>query len=86
MQANVRVPLVECPYFKTSLYDIARSFVLDYSILDSFVILIGVSGKGKLTDNEGNVAHLHECESLFIPATTKTLRIEGRLKFLETYV
>lgn len=85
-EKNVRVLLVECRHFKTSLYDITHSFVLDYYALDSFVILIGITGTGTLTDNEGNVAHLHECESLLIPATTKTLRIEGNVKFLETYV
>lgn len=85
-EKNVRVPLVECRHFKTSLYDISRSFVLDYYALDSFVILIGITGTGTLTDNEGNVNYLHECESLLIPATIKTIRIEGNVKFLETYV
>lgn len=85
-EKNARVPLVECPYFITSLYDITCSKVLDYSRLDSFVILIGVSGTGKLTDNEGNVTFIHECESLLIPATTVNLNIEGNVKLLETYV
>ncbi len=83
---NTRIPLVECPYFNTALYDINCSKILDYSGLDSFVILIGVSGTGKLTDNEGNVAFLHKCESLLIPATTANLNIEGNVKFIETYV
>lgn len=84
--SNTRVALVECPYFNTSLYDITCSKVIDYSGLDSFVILIGVGGMGKFTDNEGNVVFLHECESLLIPATTATLCVEGDVKFLETYV
>lgn len=85
-EKNARVPLVWCKYFNTSLYDIECQMILDYSSLDSFIILIGVGGTGKLTDNEGNVVFLHECESLLIPATTVTLHIEGNVKFLETYV
>lgn len=85
-EKNARVPLVRCKYFNTSLYDIECQMILDYSSLDSFIILIGVGGTGNLTDNEGNVVFLHECESLLIPATTVTLHIEGNVKFLETYV
>ena len=83
---NDAVGLVKCPYFNTSLYNITYSKVLDYSDIDSFIILIGIGGMGKLTDTEGNVRFLHECESLLIPATTATLYIEGPVKFLETYV
>lgn len=78
--------MVGCSYFKTSLYDIDRPVRLDYTSIDSFIILMGVGGIGKLTDNEGNVVLLHECESLLIPATTANLQIEGNVKFLETYV
>lgn len=86
LEKNAHVPLVECSYFKTSLYDIDRPVRLDYTSIDSFIILMGVGGIGKLTDNEGNVVLLHECESLLIPATTATLHIEGSVKFLETYI
>ena len=59
---------------------------LDYSELDSFVILIGLKGEGTITDNEGNTIKLAAGESLLVPATTETLKVEGTLKFLETYV
>ena len=59
---------------------------LDYSELDSFVILIGLKGKATLTDNEGNVTTLEAGESILVPATTKELKVDGTLKFLETYV
>jgi len=83
---NERVPLVECDYFKTSLYDIDRPMRLDYSGLDSFMILVCVKGNGTLTDNEGNVSTLHECETLLVPATTRTLDVKGNIRILETYV
>ena len=59
---------------------------LDYSELDSFVILIGLKGEAVITDNEGNQTSLRAGESMLVPATTETLKVEGTLKFLETYV
>lgn len=83
---NQGVSLVRCPYFNTAVYDLTEPMTLDYSELDSFVILIGVKGEAEITDNEGNKTTLHEGESILVPATTKTLNVEGTLKFLETYV
>lgn len=86
MVKNERVPLVECDYFKTSLYDINHPLRLDYSCLDSFVILVCVKGNGTLTDNDGIVTTLHECETLLVPATTRTLDVKGNIRILETYI
>ncbi len=86
MVNNERVPLVECDYFKTSLYDINHPLRLDYSCLDSFVILVCVKGNGTLTDNDGIVTTLHECETLLVPATTRTLDVKGNIRILETYI
>lgn len=83
---NRGVSLVKCPFFNTAVYDLDESMTLDYSELDSFVILIGVKGEAKLTDNEGNEISLREGESILVPATTKELKVEGTIKFLETYV
>lgn len=83
---NERVPLVECDYFKTSLYDINHPLRLDYSCLDSFVILVCVKGNGTMTDNDGIVTTLHECETLLVPATTRTLDVKGNIRILETYI
>jgi mannose-6-phosphate isomerase len=59
---------------------------LDYSELDSFVILIGIKGCGTITDNEGNEVTLQAGESILVPATTELLKVTGTVKFLETYV
>ena len=83
---NEGVGMVECPYFTTAVYDLDEPMTLDYSELDSFVILIGLKGKAKITDNEGNEITLQGGESIVIPASTQTLKVEGTLKFLETYV
>ena len=83
---NEGVTLVECPYFTTAVYDLDEPMTLDYSELDSFVILIGLKGEGTITDNEGNTVTISAGESILVPATTDTLKVEGTIKILETYV
>ena len=83
---NEGVTLVECPYFTTAVYDLDEPMMLDYSELDSFVILIGLKGEGTITDNEGNTVTISAGESILVPATTETLKVEGTIKMLETYV
>ena len=83
---NEGVTLVECPYFTTAVYDLDEPMTLDYSELDSFVILIGLKGEGTITDNEGNTVTISAGESILVPATTETLKVEGTIKMLETYV
>ena len=83
---NEGVTLVECPYFTTAVYVLDEPMTLDYSELDSFVILIGLKGEGTITDNEGNTVTISAGESILVPATTDTLKVEGTIKMLETYV
>jgi mannose-6-phosphate isomerase len=59
---------------------------IDYSELDSFVILIGLQGAAEVADDSGQRLTFREGETLLIPATTQNIRIEGTIKFLETYV
>ena len=77
--------LVECPYFNTAVYDLTEPMTIDYSDLDSFVILIGLKGEGTLTI-DGEQTTFRAGESILIPATVKEIRTEGTVKFLETYV
>lgn len=83
---NQGVSLVQCPHFNTAVYDLDEPMTIDYSELDSFVILIGVKGNATITDNEGNTFTLQAGESVLVPATTETLKVDGKIKFLETYV
>lgn len=83
---NQGVSLVQCPYFNTAVYDLDEPMTIDYSELDSFVILIGLKGNATITDNEGNTFTLQAGESVLVPATTETLKVDGKIKFLETYV
>lgn len=83
---NKGVSLVQCPYFCTAVYDLNEPMTLDYSELDSFVILIGLKGEGIITDNEGNEVSIKAGDTLLIPATTDTLSVSGTIRFLETYI
>ena len=82
---NEGVPLVECPHFNTAVYDLTEPMTIDYSELDSFVVLIGLKGEGTLTI-DGEETTLHAGESILIPATASEVSIDGTIKFLETYV
>ena len=48
---------------------------LDYSELDSFVILIGLKGEAKITDNEGNEITLQGGESIVIQSDDKLVAL-----------
>lgn len=82
---NEGVQVATCPYFTTAVYDLTEPMILDYSELDSFVILIGVKGAGKLIC-EGKTMSFQMGDTILLPATAKEVKVEGVLKFLETYV
>ena len=82
---NEGVQVATCPYFTTAVYDLTEPMKLDYSELDSFVILIGVKGAGKLIC-EGEEMSFQMGDTVLLPATIKEVKVEGVLKFLETYV
>lgn len=86
LQKDRSVALVQCPYFKTFVYDVTQSDAIDLSSLDCFLVLIVVKGSGRITDNESNVYNVSAGDTLLFPATTKSLAVEGGMKFLETYV
>lgn len=92
---NKRLPLVSCPFFTISLFDVNTvsdgsrqpdsRIVLDYSTLDSFVILVCVKGEGTLTDASGDSMRLCAGETVLLPATENRFEVSGKVRFLETY-
>lgn len=82
---NEGVQVATCPYFTTAVYDLTEPMTLDYSELDSFVILIAVKGEGRLICN-GEEMPFQMGDTVLLPATTNEVRVEGEVKFLETYV
>lgn len=83
---NEATQLVSCPLFTTAVYDLTEPMTLDYSELDSFVILIALKGEGSILTSSGNSYSFREGESILLPATTKMVKVEGNIKFLETFV
>lgn len=82
---NEGIQVASCPYFTTAVYDLNEPMTLDYSELDSFVILIAVKGEGRLICN-GEEMSFQMGDTVLFPATTNEVRVEGDVKFLETYV
>ena len=82
---NEGVQIAECPYFTTAVYDLSEPMTLDYSELDSFVILIVVKGEGTIIA-DGEELEFAEGNTILLPATTGEVKIKGEVKFLETFV
>lgn len=87
---NHPVHLVSCPYFTTNLMELNKPINRDYSLLDSFVVYICMSGSALVHDDAGNVVSLKQGESLLLPAIIGATHIipnaEQTTKILETYV
>lgn len=82
---NEGTPIISCPHFTTAIYDLTEPMTLDYSDLDSFVILIAVKGAGTIADKNERM-DFKEGDTILLPATTKEININGEVKFLETFV
>ena len=85
LEKNVPQQLVQCPHFTTAVYDLTEPMLIDYSELDSFIIIICVKGEGTLTA-DGETTGLKVGDTVLLPATTNEVKVEGTVKFLETYV
>lgn len=82
---NEGVQVISCPYFTTAVYDLTEPMTLDYSELDSFVVLMAVKGAGRLICN-GEETSFEMGDTILFPATTKEVKVEGEVKFLETFI
>ena len=83
---NEPVDLVDCPFFHTTVYDLDEPMLIDFTDLDSFVILVGLQGEAIVTTSDGAEVSFRQGESLLLPATADTITLSGTIKFLETYV
>ena len=86
-QANKPVELVKCDYFTTNKFTLTGDIVRDYSLLDSFIVLICLDGEGVVHYPNGSES-VTQGETILIPAVIKELTIkpQGSLKILETFV
>ena len=79
------VQIVSCPHFTTAVYDLTEPMTLDYTDLDSFVILIAVKGEGLLICGDEKLP-FRMGDTVLLPATTEEVKVEGTVKFLETFI
>ena len=82
---NEGVKLASCPFFTTSVYDVTQSVSIRQSSLDSFVVLIGLSGEVTVSSDDDTTT-LHGYETLLIASENKEVRIVGSGKFLEVHI
>lgn len=84
---NAETPLVSCPYFTTSLYDLDAPAEKELAALDSFLIVMCVGGSGLLVDSEGNETSLRQGETVLVPASTQRVRFvpDGSMKLLTSH-
>jgi mannose-6-phosphate isomerase len=83
-QLDMPQQVVKCPYFTTAVYDLTEPMLIDYTDLDSFVILIGIKGEGTITA-DGETTTFRAGETILLPAITQQVEVQGTLRFLETY-
>lgn len=85
---NGETRLVSCPYFTTSLYDVTASMSVDFSGLDSFVVLIAMEGSAEIAAGNGQTLTVRQGETVLLPAETKSLSIVPgrRFKMLACHV
>ena len=94
--------VVSCKYFTTSIYDLDKTVHKDLADVDSFVVVMCLSGSGSLTDAEpvfdeegrrgptkGHSIDLRQGETVLIPASSVGVTFtpaEGGMKLLTSYV
>lgn len=87
-ETNAPNEIISCPYFTTSMLHLDEDMQLDYSELDSFVVLICLEGACKLESIDGSITLLNEGETILIPACVDTVAVLpiNEVRLLETFV
>jgi len=71
--------LVHSQYFKTDIIQVDKDLNIDFSELDSFIVLIGVDGNSEIK-YKGRNYNLMKGETIFLPATTEEINIHSTSK------
>ncbi len=91
---NEENEVVSCKYFTTSIYDLDKAFSKDISDLDSFVVIMGIEGDGKLITIDNNaVEHetsIQQGETILVPANSKEINFipnsGSKLKIITSHI
>ena len=81
------VELVSCKYFTTNLYDLTLPYAKDLSEIDSFIIVMCVSGSGSL-EVDGDSLDIRQGQTVLIPASADDLCFipDDSMKILTSYI
>ena len=79
--------VVSCPYFTTSILDLTLPYAKDLSGIDSFMVVMCLSGSGSL-EVDGEEVPVHQGETVLIPASADDVCFvpEDGMKVLTSYI
>ncbi len=79
--------VVSCQYFTTSIYDLTLPYAKDLSGIDSFMVVMCLSGSGTL-EVDGSEVPVRQGETVLIPATADDICFvpDGSMKVLTSYI
>lgn len=85
-------PLIDCRFFTVARYDVQGISTLDTSMIDSFVILVGIDGEALVREGTAdskatnNSTMLKSGTSLLVPAAMDSITFEGHATLLLAHV
>ena len=81
------VELVSCKYFTTSLYDLTLPYARDLSEIDSFMVVMCVSGSGSL-EVDGESLEISQGQTILIPASADDICFipEDGMKLITSHI
>ncbi len=82
---NQSVNVAECQYFTTNFIDVNGEISKNYTPIDSFVILMNVSGECTIKSGDYTTS-LNMMETALIPACLNEISITGNAELLEVYI
>ncbi|MBQ0137321.1 MAG: AraC family ligand binding domain-containing protein [Bacteroidales bacterium] len=80
---NVAMPLVQCPYFETTAYQVTKQVTIDWANEDRFLVLIITAGAGRI-EVDGEIVEVTTGDTILLPATTQRVVASGTFTFLTT--
>ena len=86
-EKDTEVEVVSCQYCTTSIYDLTLPYAKDLSEIDSFMVVMCLSGEGTL-EVDGEEIGIHQGETVLIPADADDVCFipEDGMKVLTSYI
>lgn len=78
---NVPMPLVQCPYFETTAYEVTDNVTIDWHNQDRFLAIIVTKGEGSFII-DGETVTVETGNTFLLPATTSKVEACGSLTFV----